>query len=83
MEILILSCFASAAIGALIGQSRGHPIAGAVASFFLGPIGWLLTAITDSRCHCPFCRGTIDRKAIICPHCRSSLMILNRERNKP
>ncbi len=75
--LVIISWVAvNATIGALIGKScLGRPGDGAIVGGLLGPLGWLMlaTCFSDTRKRCPACRGIVDPRASICPHCRSSL----------
>jgi hypothetical protein len=71
---LLLAPFTSAAVGALIGISRGRDgRRAAILSFFLGPIGWLMAALTQPRFHCPRCREPIRELATKCPHCHGPI----------
>jgi hypothetical protein len=60
-------------VGFFIGMLRGHPIGGFVFGFFLGPIGWILVALADSRPKCRYCRSAIPKRAMICCVCGSRL----------
>jgi hypothetical protein len=59
--------------GLLIGAQRGRAAFGAIMGLFLGPIGCLITAAMGSTYRCPRCKGTIQKGAQLCPHCRSVL----------
>jgi predicted amidophosphoribosyltransferase len=75
MEYLIVWWPSMAVVGGLIGLMNGRVLAGLVLGFFLGPIGWLIIFfLEDKRRRCPACRGVIDPKTSICPHCRTSLI---------
>jgi len=63
----------SGLVGLAIGSARAHPMTGLVLGFLLGPIGWLVALIADSRPHCPACKGAIAADAALCRHCRSPL----------
>jgi len=70
MELLCLWCPIWMFAGAVIGQSRAQPIAGALWGFFLGPIGIMIVLLTGGRV-CPSCRSTIHPHATVCPRCQS------------
>ncbi len=64
----------SAGVGALIGNAKGNPAAGAFWGFLLGPLGWLVIAsVPDDRPRCPECLSTLVEGARKCKHCGSSL----------
>ncbi len=60
-----------AAVGAHIGSSRGHELAGCGLGLLLGPIGWLAIAFTPpAKSHaCPHCGGLTRPPYVVCPHC--------------
>jgi len=71
---LFLWCVIGALVGALIGQAKGRNKAGALWGLFLGPIGWLITALGPNlKPKCPFCRGEIVAGAVKCKNCGSDL----------
>ena len=50
MEVAIIAWCVMAVVGAIIGQSKGRPIAGAPLGFLFGPIGWIVMGLTgDAR----------------------------------
>ena len=64
----------SSVIGYLIGKSKGKPDKGAIAGFFLGPVGWLLIIISpDDSPKCPYCRENVARGAIRCKGCTARI----------
>jgi hypothetical protein len=64
----------SAVVGALIGQSKGRPTAGAFWGLLLGPLGWLVVvSVPDERAKCPECLGFVPDGARKCQHCSSPL----------
>jgi hypothetical protein len=63
----------SVLIGALIGRDRGDTEIGAVLAFFLGPVGWLITALLpDKRLRCARCGTLLWIQALQCPACHKS-----------
>ncbi len=60
----------AALIGYFIGQTKGKPLRGAIVGFLLGPVGWLLIAISpNDNPTCPYCKGTIVSGARKCKNC--------------
>jgi ribosomal protein L40E len=65
---------AFALIGALIGAAKGRMVAGLVWGAALGPIGWLVIALSKSRLpECPECGLTNPTDAKACRHCGLNL----------
>lgn len=65
-----------AILAAAIGNSKGEALTGFIVGALFGPFGVLFALFSSgNRRPCPQCREKIDRKATICPHCRSSLHI--------
>jgi ribosomal protein L40E len=59
-----------ALIGALIGFAKGRWIAGAIWGAALGPIGWLVIALSKSNLReCPECGQRNQPDAKVCRHC--------------
>jgi hypothetical protein len=74
MSLLVLAALvAFAAIGGLVGASRGRTVFGVFMGFLLGPVGWFITALMGSALSCPCCKGKIQKAARVCPHCRTIL----------
>jgi len=69
----------------IIGASKGTGCSSAIVGV-LGPIG-LIVVILDhgNKIKCPFCQEYIDRKARLCPKCRSEVDFSkhNKARTKP
>lgn len=64
--------------GALIGvsaaQRRGFGTAsGVIGGMLLGPLAILMYFVTGDRMKCPECAEWINKKAKLCPHCKSKL----------
>jgi ribosomal protein L40E len=64
---LTLAC---AIVGALIGLAKGRWLAGLVWGAALGPIGWLIIALSKSNLReCPECGRRNQPDAKVCRHC--------------
>src|SRR5438270_9229889 len=61
----------SALIGALICHYKNAWSAGFLLGLIFGPIGALAVFTLDRKC--PKCRGYLNGKPAVCPHCRSVL----------
>ncbi|MBX3169972.1 MAG: hypothetical protein KF760_21385 [Candidatus Eremiobacteraeota bacterium] len=73
--LLILGGIAlNVAIGAAIGQSKGKMTYCILVSILLGPLGWILAAVTPTaHPKCPACRGDVVVGARKCKNCGSDL----------
>lgn len=64
----------SGLIGGAIGGRKGQPVGGFIISCLLGPVGWLIAAVSgDKRPKCPDCRGAVVPGARKCSNCGSEL----------
>jgi hypothetical protein len=64
--------------GALIGvsaaQRRGFgTVSGLLGGMLLGPLAVLMYFVSGDRKKCPQCAEWINKKAKLCPHCKSNL----------
>jgi hypothetical protein len=67
-------CLIFGAVGALIGNRKGAAGSGFFLGVMLGPLGWIITAISKgNRIACPACRELVDPAATICPKCQTRL----------
>ena len=79
MTYLYISAWAvSGVIGALIATARKqNALAGAFLGILLGPIGWLILAISgpnsSRRRQCPHCQEWVPLRATACSHCGRDL----------
>ena len=74
MGITALVWIASALIAAAIGSKKGETGTAFIVGLIFGPFGVLFALVsTGNRIPCPYCKERINKKAEICPHCRSSL----------
>jgi ribosomal protein L32 len=59
-----------ALVGALIGWAKGRWVHGLIWGAALGPIGWLVTALSKSNLReCPECGRRNQPSARVCRHC--------------
>lgn len=83
MEALLgLIWIISIIVGISVGSKKGEGCVSFAMCFLLGPL-WLPIVFLSNgnRKPCPYCRELINKDAIICPHCRKSLMIINPQIN--
>ncbi|MEO7432105.1 MAG: hypothetical protein ABIR62_08775 [Dokdonella sp.] len=63
-----------AVIGGLIGATKGRMVAGVVWGIALGPIGWVVIAVSNgNQPACPDCGQTNPTDAKTCRHCGVNL----------
>lgn len=88
MMIYVLTYFiAFGAIGMLIGQHKGRPLAGLFWAMLLGPIGWLLIALGPNldkpkSLPCPHCGGALPMNQKECNHCKNRITWVNGKARK-
>lgn len=75
MELLVLWAIFGV-VGAWIGERRGgRGGMGCLAGILLGPIGWLIMAVTGpDKLPCPHCRERIHEAATVCPKCQREVV---------
>lgn len=78
----------SALVGLAIGNGKGRPTAGLIWGFVLGPIGWLIVAVSPAAmAHkakpCPYCLGAVPLNQSVCAHCSHPLLWLRGTPRKP
>jgi hypothetical protein len=74
VEVVIFWCGFNAIIGYLIGKSKNAVGGAIVLSILLGPIGWLIAALSRGHLRkCPFCAEQVKPEAMVCKHCGSKL----------
>jgi hypothetical protein len=72
--LYVICWLLTAVVGAIIGNIKGRPSAGAFWGLLLGPLGWILmVCVPDQRPRCPECLGTVLTGAHKCKHCGSTL----------
>jgi hypothetical protein len=70
MEWIFFWLFVNAIVGYLIGKQKNEIGSAITVSIFLGPIGWLIAALTAGNFRqCPFCGEQVKPEAIVCKHC--------------
>lgn len=58
----------------IISSKKGEGCLAVLTGFLFGPIALIFAIVgTGNKLKCPFCQELIEKKAIICPHCRSQL----------
>lgn len=78
MDTIILIWLVCAVLGAVIGSSKGEAGSGFVAGLIFGPLGLLFAlASSGNRMPCPACKESINKKATICPHCKTPVDLSN------
>jgi hypothetical protein len=74
MELIVI-WFLCGIAGAMIGARKGAGCSGFLLGLVLGPIGLVIALVMKgSRVRCPACKELIQKKAVICPYCRSNLL---------
>ncbi len=85
---LLLGFVLFGAVGLLIGQRKGRPLAGLIWAMVLGPIGWLLILLGPSRqdlnsTPCPHCGAALPIGEASCRQCGNPVRWLKRQAIKP
>lgn len=58
----------------IIASKKGEGCLAVLTGFLFGPIALIFAIVgIGNKIKCPFCQELIEKKAIICPHCRSEL----------
>jgi phosphotransferase system glucose/maltose/N-acetylglucosamine-specific IIC component len=78
MGVFMTTTVAWLLFGALIGisaaQRRGFGVAsGIIGGLMLGPFAVLMYLVSGGNRKCQSCQKWVDKKASICPYCRSGL----------
>lgn len=83
--IILAGWATSGVIGYFIARAKGRdPTAGCLWGVFLGPIGWLIVALSEDQSDkvapdgrplrkCPYCAEMVLAEARICKHCHKDL----------
>jgi hypothetical protein len=59
------------AISAVVGYYIGKPKGEAGVGGLLGPLGWIISAISrGNQKDCPYCMKLIHPQATVCPYCQ-------------
>jgi len=73
MEIIGWLLF-GALIGVAAANRRGFGTAsGVIGGLLLGPLAVLMFFASSGRKKCPKCAEWVQKKAVLCPHCRSEI----------
>lgn len=74
MEFLGLIWIVSWIATIIISSKKGEGCLAVITGFFFGPLALIFAIFgTGNKIKCPFCQELIEKKALICPHCRSDL----------
>lgn len=58
----------------VVSSKKGEGGLAVITGFFFGPLALIFAlAGTGNKIKCPFCQELIEKKAVICPHCRSEI----------
>ena len=75
LPLALIAAAVGGGVGAIIGRGKGRVLDGVLFGVVLGPIGWLIIALGQTR-HarvCPDCRGGVPARAVRCRHCGAGL----------
>jgi len=70
---VLLDLLLNAGVGFLVGRKFGDGELGIAWGILLGPLGWLIMFLCDSRPKCPACLARIDVGARVCHCCRQPI----------
>src|SRR6266536_483013 len=74
MEWFIFWLIINCVVGYLIGQQKNDVATAIVLSILLGPIGWLIAALSRGNLRkCPHCAEFMKPEAKVCRHCGKEL----------
>src|SRR6266496_3711323 len=74
MEWFIFWLIINCVVGYLIGQQKNDVATAIVLSILLGPIGWLIAALSSGNLRkCPHCAEFVKPEATVCRHCGKEL----------
>lgn len=73
LGIIWIACWIATII---VSSKKGEGGIAIITGFFFGPLALIFAlAGKGKKEYCPKCRELIDKKAVICPHCRSEITI--------
>ncbi|WP_293765726.1 hypothetical protein [uncultured Aquitalea sp.] len=73
--MLIFWALFGALVGVAAAQKRGFGTAGGIiGGLLLGPLAVLMFFASGSRVKCPACAEWMQKKANICPHCKTPVV---------
>ena len=76
MEILGLVWFVSWIATIIVASQRGgfnQGCLGFFTGFLFGPLA-LIIALTYKPYKCDYCKESVDKRAIVCPHCQKNIV---------
>jgi hypothetical protein len=75
MELLGLIWIVSWIATIIISSKKGEGCIAVLSGFLFGPIALIIAIVgKGNKNKCPYCQELVDKKALICPHCRSDLI---------
>jgi len=72
---LLVTSVASGILGAIIGSFKNAGPIGGLLGLGFGPLGVIGALAIDGRPQCSKCRGRLDGKPEVCPHCHVRLVV--------
>lgn len=82
--LIILIWIVSWILSTVIGVKKGQGCISVFAGLILGPI-WLFAVLLDkgNMVKCRYCQKSINKRAIVCPYCRSQIVNTFRQPQPP
>ena len=82
MEWIIFWLIVNCVVGYLIGRQKDDMASAIALSIFLGPIGWLIAALSRGGLRkCPHCAEFVKPEAMICRYVAKTYQSSNQSRN--
>lgn len=75
IELFALVWIVSWIATVIISSKKGEGCIAVFTGFFFGPLALIFALVgTGNKIKCSFCKELVDKKAVVCPHCRSDLL---------